>query len=124
LSGHSDGEAAREVSRALVRLFKEYTGRGPTHARTTIDGDLVVCLLRDTMTQAERTLEEEDEADTVRHLRRVFQGAFRDQAIGAVERITGGEVVAFLSDHAVKPDYAVEVFVLAEPIPANESAGP
>jgi hypothetical protein len=32
------GSPAAEVSRHVVRLFAEYTGRGPTKARTIIDG--------------------------------------------------------------------------------------
>jgi len=35
-----------------------------------------------------------------------------ETAIEAVERLTGHKVLAFLSDHAVDPDYAVEVFIL------------
>ena len=55
---------------------------------------------------------DEDEDQAVRSLRRLFQGVVRDQAIEAVERLTGRKVLAFLSDHAVDPDYAVEVFIL------------
>ena len=105
-------DAAREVSRAMVGLFKKYVGRGPSFARTTINDDLVCCLLADTMTHAERVLKREDQEESVRDLRRVFQGAFRDEAIALVEKIVGRPVLAFLSDHAVEPDYAVEVFVL------------
>jgi uncharacterized protein YbcI len=96
----------------MVALLKRYVGRGPTHARAYLEDDLVVILLQDTMTQAERTLVEEEEEDMVKHLRRVFQGTFREDAIELVERLTARKVRAFLSDHAVDPDYAVEVFVL------------
>jgi uncharacterized protein YbcI len=102
----------RDISRAMVALFKEATGRGPGRARTYIEEGLVVTVLHDTMTKAERTLKEEQHADQVRSLRRLFQGTFRDEAIDVVERLTGRKVLAFLSDHAVDPDYAVEAFVL------------
>jgi uncharacterized protein YbcI len=102
----------RDVSRALVALFKEATGRGPTRARTYVEDGLVVTVLYDTMTTAERTLKEENKEDTVRSLRRIFQGTFRDEAIRIVEQLTGRRVLAFLSDHAVEPDYAIEAFVL------------
>ena len=110
----------REISRVLVAIFKEATGRGPAQALTYINDNVIVTLLHDTMTTAERTLLEEDEDQAVRSLRRLFQGVVRDQAIEVVERLTGHRVVAFLSDHAVDPDYAVEVFVL-EPGPADEA---
>jgi uncharacterized protein YbcI len=110
----------RDISRAMVALFKESTGRGPTRARTYVEDGLVVTIVYDTMTKAERTLMEEEETDTVRDLRRIFQGTFRDDAIEVVERLTGRKVLAFLSDHAVEPDYAVEAFVL-EPGLGEES---
>ena len=109
----------REISRSLVAAFKEATGRGPTRSRTYVQDNVVVTVLHDTMTRGEQTLKEEREADAVRDLRRVFQGALRDD-VGAVERLTGRKVLAFLSDHAVDPDYAVEVFVL-EPGLGEES---
>jgi uncharacterized protein YbcI len=102
----------RDISRAMVALFKEATGRGPGRARTYIDEGIVVTVLHDTMTKAERTLKDENMEDHVRSLRRIFQGTFRDEAIATVERLTGRKVLAFLSDHAVEPDYAVEAFVL------------
>ena len=102
----------RDISRALVTIFKEATGRGPAQALTYINENVILTLLRDTMTTAERTLLEEDQDQAVRSLRRLFQGVVRDQAIEAVERLTGHKVLAFLSDHAVDPDYAVEVFIL------------
>ncbi|HMC05955.1 MAG TPA: Na-translocating system protein MpsC family protein [Solirubrobacterales bacterium] len=102
----------RDISRAMVALFKESTGRGPNRARTYVEDGIVVTVLYDTMTKAEKTLKEEHKEDTVRSLRRIFQGTFRDDAIEIVERLTGRKVVAFLSDHAVEPDYAIEAFVL------------
>ena len=40
-----------------------------------------------------------------------------------VERLTGSKVLAFLSDHAVDPDYAVEVFVLEPGLENGRSTG-
>ena len=102
----------RDISRAMVALFKEATGRGPNRARTYIEDSIVVTILYDTMTKAEKTLKAEHREDTVRDLRRIFQGTFREDAIHLVEEITGRKVLAFLSDHAVEPDYAIEAFVL------------
>ena len=103
---------SREISRAMVGLFKEHVGRGPTVAKTYIHDDLIVCVLHDTMTKAELTLTRSGKADEVRSLRRSFQGIFRQEASREIERIVGRPVIAFLSDHAVDPDWAVEAFVL------------
>jgi uncharacterized protein YbcI len=110
----TEGGLSRDISRSMVALFKEYVGRGPTQARTYLNDDVVVVVLQDTMIKAERTLAEEGEEDLVRGLRRVFQGKFRDDATAIIERLTGRNVRAFLSDHAIEPDVAVECFVLED----------
>ena len=107
-------ESARAISRELVALTKEYSGRGPTGAKTYLHDDLVVCVLHDTLTQAELSLAAEARTELVGEIRRSFQGALRDQAIAAVERITGRRVISFLGDHDVATDHGVIVFLLAE----------
>jgi uncharacterized protein YbcI len=109
---------SRDVARAMVALFKEYVGRGPTHARAFILDDLIVVVLQDTMIKAEKTLAEEGEEDLVRGVRRVFQGKFGDEANEIIEGLTGRKVLAFLSDHNVDEDVAIEAFVL-EPLEAQ-----
>jgi uncharacterized protein YbcI len=109
---------SRDVARAMVALFKEYVGRGPTHARAFILDGLIVVVLQDTMIKAEKTLAEEGEEDLVRGVRRVFQGKFGDEANEIIEGLTGRKVVAFLSDHNVDEDVAIEAFVL-EPLEAQ-----
>jgi uncharacterized protein YbcI len=113
---------SREISRAMVAVFKEYVGRGPTVAKTYIHDDLVVCVLHDTMTRAEQTLAAQGKAEEVQQLRRSFQPLFREHASREIERIIGRPVIAFLSDHAVDPDWAVEAFVLQPPQHSDEPA--
>jgi uncharacterized protein YbcI len=103
---------SREVAQAMVGLYKENVGRGPTRARAFIQGDVITVILEDTMTRAEQTLAEEEEKELVRGVRRVLQGKFREEAVALVERLTGRRVRSFLSDHAVEDDVAAEVFVL------------
>jgi uncharacterized protein YbcI len=103
---------SRDISRAMVALYKEYVGRGPTRSRTYIQDDLVVVVLEETMVQAEKTLAEENEEELVRGVRRVLQGKFREDAKEIVERLVGKPVRAFVSDHDIQEDVAVEAFVL------------
>jgi uncharacterized protein YbcI len=110
----------REISRAMVQLFKQYVGRGPTDAQTFINDDVVLVLLRDTLTRAEKTLANGDRAALVREVRRGFQGAMRERAIAMIQEQTGHRVVAFLSDNSVYPDYAAEIFVLGRPLAEDE----
>ena len=112
-SASADGSLNRDVSTAMVALYKDYMGRGPTKAQTTINHNLVVCVLRDAMTKGERKLADTNRGDVVVKIRHTFQQTMRDDAVAAVERLTGRHVIAFLSDHDPGPDVAVEVFVLA-----------
>ena len=101
------------ISNAIVGIVHEYTGRGPTRARTSIRDDVVVVILQETLLKAERSLIEDDKADLVVTMRRSFQQTMRVEMSNAVTDLTGREVIAFMSDSHLEPDYSVEVFVLA-----------
>lgn len=106
----------------MVALFKDYIGRGPTRAKTYINEDVVTVLLYDTLTKAEQKLAEDGRVHVVRDIRRNFQAAMREDATKIVERETGREVDAFMSDNSIFPDYAVETFVLAPGLTAADAA--
>jgi uncharacterized protein YbcI len=117
-----DGRIAAAISRAVVQLFSEHTGRGPTKARTTVDGDLVVVLLRDSMTQGERTLVQRGKEAEVLQLRRAFQDAMSEDLVAVVERLTERSVRGFMSANHTQPDLAAEIFVLDGAMPIKEVA--
>jgi uncharacterized protein YbcI len=100
------------ISKQVVRLYSDYTGRGPTRVRTTIRDTVVLCMAYDSMTKGERRLVEAGEAETVVSIRRKFQMTMRDDLVGAVELLTGRTVISFLSDHDAVTDHAAEIFVL------------
>ena len=106
------GPLAASISKAVVHVFSEHTGRGPTRARTTIDGDLVVVILKDGLTKAERVLVRAGKEDEVLRLRRVFQDTMSEELIAAVERLTERTVQAFMSANHTEPDAAAEIFIL------------
>ena len=103
------------ISTATVQLLHEYTGRGPTQAKTIITEDLVTVMLADTLTKGERTLVDAGRSDRVLELRRDYQLAMRDELVAAVEGQLERKVVAFMSENHIDPDLAVETFVL-EPV--------
>ncbi|MGH2867680.1 MAG: Na-translocating system protein MpsC family protein [Solirubrobacteraceae bacterium] len=112
LRAESPSAPSLEISNALSRVHKQYVGRGPTSARTTIDGDLVVSLLEGGYTQAEQTLEENDSGDVVAAGRLGLQDAMREAMITAVQTILGRGVRSFMSANDLGRNLQVEVFVL------------
>jgi uncharacterized protein YbcI len=114
------GSRSLEISNAISRLHKQFVGRGPTNARTTIDGDLVVCLLEGGYTRAEQTLGANDKADLVNAGRLGLQDAMRQAMIAAIEQTTGRRVHSFMSANDLDRKLQVEIFVL---VPVGSAEG-
>jgi uncharacterized protein YbcI len=109
------------ISNAFVRLLAEYTGRGPTRARTYIHDDLVAVVLHDGLTRGERSLVRDGRATEVLRTRKAYQDTMRKDLVAIVETVMQRKVYAFLSDNHLEPDVAVESFVLV-PADADPSA--
>ena len=109
------------ISNLLVRLLSEYTGRGPTKARTHFSENLITVVLQDLLTKGERSLVRDGKADFVLEMRRAYQFTMREDFIAGIEEITGREVIAFLSANHLDPDIAIESFMLA---PQNDGHQP
>lgn len=120
-SRDQNGRLAAAISTAVVHVFSEHTGRGPTGARTTIDGETVVVVLQDSLTKAERSLVDAGKDDEVLHLRRSFQETTRVDLVAVVERLTGSNVHVFMSANHIAPDAAAEIFLLDRKVGAAEA---
>jgi uncharacterized protein YbcI len=119
-----DGALRSAISQAIVRIHAEHYGKGATQAKTYVWDNLLVTVLRDVLTTAERTLVEVDRADTVREVRTTFQFTMEQTFRSAVERLTGRRVHSFMSQVDPANGLGVEVFVL-EPVdggPPDEGA--
>jgi uncharacterized protein YbcI len=118
-----DGTVAADISRGAVQVLREYTGRGPTKARTVISKDTVAIVLGDTLTKGERTLVDMGEHEHVFRTRRSYQEFMRGDLVQLVETLSGRTVEAFFSDNHIDPDYAVEFFLL-DPLPDIDDVEP
>jgi uncharacterized protein YbcI len=115
MTSHSelDGQVLAAISNAMVRLYKEQFGRGPTRARSEWAGsDQLVVILEETLTPVERRLVAMGEHQRVRDHRLFFQHASRTEFTTAVEGLTGRRVRAFISGLDSTADLACEVFIL------------
>jgi uncharacterized protein YbcI len=54
----ASGERLAAISNAVVGIFSEYYGRGPTKAKSYVVDNYVLCVLDDILTTVERTLVE------------------------------------------------------------------
>jgi uncharacterized protein YbcI len=108
------GETRAKISKEIVRLQSEYYGKGPTKAKTYIVDDLVVVVLEESFTRAEKTLAERGEREAIQHIRRRFQQQMADSFTSIVEQATGRRVRAFLSETDIDQDVSVETFLLAD----------
>jgi uncharacterized protein YbcI len=117
--GHEDkrGLELQELTNAMVRLYKELFGRGPTKTRTNYAGpDILISTIQNSLTPAECNMLELGEHQRVREIRTFFQHASEAEFIGTVEQITGRKVWGFVSGIDTGSDVSSEVFYL-EPVP-------
>jgi uncharacterized protein YbcI len=107
-----DGALRSAISQAIVRIHAEHYGKGATQAKTYAWDNLVVTVLRDVLTTAERTLVGLGRADAVREVRTTFQVTMEPTFRSTVERLTGRRVQSFMSQVDPENGVGVEVFVL------------
>ena len=110
-----DGALRSAISQAIVRIHAEHYGKGATQAKTYAWDNLLVCVLRDVLTVAERTLVDVGRTDAVHDVRTTFQFTMEQTFRSAVERLTGRRVHSFMSQVDPVNGLGVEVFVL-EPL--------
>jgi uncharacterized protein YbcI len=109
-----DGERLSAVSNAIVTIFAECYGRGPTKAKTYSFDNYLVTVLEDILTTVERTLVDRGEEDLVRKVRLTFQEATAERFTSEVSAIVGREVVGYHSQVTFHPPMGFEIFVLGE----------
>ena len=111
--GAQAGEQLAAVTNGIVKLFRDYYGRGPTKAKSYIlDDRILVCVLEDTMTRVEKTLADNGHGHKVREVRLVFQEAMAHEFKQCVRESLGREVLAYHSQLTLDPDLGFEFFVL------------
>ena len=103
-----------EIANAMVHLYKDTFGRGPSKTRAQFSGsDTLVVLLEDMMTTAERQLVALGQHARVREQRLFLQLALEDKKRSEVERILRRRALACISGSDPDRDLAAEVFLLA-----------
>jgi uncharacterized protein YbcI len=117
----SKGEALSAISRRVVALCKENTGKGPVRVRTYYWNDLLVVLMTGGYTTVETTLLQDGRAKAVMDQRAELQEVLRPHFKNVIEEEIGREVIACMHSGHYGPDFNVEMFVLASR--GNSSGG-
>ena len=110
------------VTDAMVALHKRYYQRAPVTGKTLLlGGEVLVCVLGGVYTDVEKTMIELQRTTVVQETRSAFQTAMQHKFISAVERLSGRDVLSFISNHHVGPDMEIELFML-EPLNSEADA--
>lgn len=109
-------ELLAAITESLVALHERYHHRAPVSAKTQMLGnDLIACVMGGVYTEVEKTMIELQRVTVVQETRSAFQEAMQQTFIAEVERLSGRDVLAFISNHHVGPDLEVELFMLRSP---------
>jgi uncharacterized protein YbcI len=101
------------VTDSMVAMHERYYHRAPVTAKTQLlSDDLLACVLGGIYTDVEKTMIELQHTTIVKETRSAFQTAMQHKFIAAIERLSGRDVLAFISHHHVGPDMEIELFML------------
>jgi uncharacterized protein YbcI len=104
-------EVLMRLSNEMVRAQKTFFGKGPTKAKSYIVDDMLIVVMRDGLTTAEKTMLQFDQPDQVRAFRQLFENEMTERLVGIVEEITERKVVNYQSQVMFDPDVVVEMFL-------------
>ncbi len=95
--------------------MKSYYGKGPVSARAHfVEKDVLVVVMREPATTAERSMAEQGREGDARDFRLAFEDQFSEEITGIVEEITGRKVATYHSQIVFDPDLLFEIFVFAD----------
>jgi uncharacterized protein YbcI len=118
----ADGKPLLEIANAMVALYKEAFGRGPTKARAQFAGhDALLVTLESSLTVAERNLVAMGEHRRLREARLFLADALEDQFRAIVERALERKTLAYVSGIDTARDVAINLFTLES---VGDGSGP
>ncbi len=107
------GEQEAEFTNVIIRLEKEFLGRGPHEARTFFVDDMILVRLRGILTPAESRLATTPEGvELVKRTRQQLLESLRGQIETAVQQIVGARVISMHTDISLRRDERIIVLTL------------
>jgi uncharacterized protein YbcI len=108
---HED-TVSQVIQREIIKLHKEFFGRGPVRSKLYMQRDSVLMLMFEGHTRGEESLRAAGERRSVAQGRVDISESARARFIEVVERNTGRRVVGFMSSSQQDPDLLSHVYVL------------
>jgi len=103
MPGKTRGQAEAEFTKAIIKLEKEYLGRGPVETRTFFLNDMIVVRLRGILTQAGLKLAESPEGQILaKETRRQLFESSRPLLEDIVRDIVGCGIISLHTDMSTK----------------------
>jgi uncharacterized protein YbcI len=113
------GRMLADVSNAIVRIHKQFYGKGPTKARAHLLHDLLVVVLDGGYTRGEETLRAHGHDAEIVRTRLAMHASVKTEFRTAIEQIVLRPVRSVMSASDPANDLQAEIFVLA-PLGAEE----
>jgi uncharacterized protein YbcI len=118
------GELNAALTEALVRIQTEHLGRGPRTASTFYRHNVIVTLMHDVLTKAEKVLAQKGRGGEVTEVRGLFRQQMEADFRAVVEQLTGQKVLALLGASHIEPDVAATIFPRRRALTKPCGAGP
>jgi uncharacterized protein YbcI len=110
------GELNGAVTEELVSVQAGYLGHGPKSALTFHRGNVVITMMHDVLTKAEKVLAQAGSDHEVTEAHGLFRQQMEAEFRTVVERLTGQKVLAVLGANHIDPDVAAVIFVLDDAV--------
>lgn len=107
------GETEAEFTKAIIKLEKDYLGRGPADARTFFLNDMILVRLRGILTPAEvKIAETQDGRDLVKETRRRLFESSRPLMENIVRDVVGCKLISLHTDMSTQTGERVIVLTV------------
>ena len=110
-AGERERSLLSRLSTSTAAMQKAAFGKGPTSTKSYLFDDMLLIVMREGLTQAERTMLDFGRHDLVREFRQQFENEMTRRIVDMIEELTERKVLTYQSQVMFDPDVVVEIFV-------------
>jgi uncharacterized protein YbcI len=110
-AGDREWSLLQKVSSSMAQMQKTAFGKGLVSTRSYLFDDMLLIVMREGLTVAEKTMLGFGQADLVRNFRQQFENEMTARIVGMIEDLTDRKVLTYQSQIMFDPDVVVEMFV-------------